>query len=126
MDAIRYARIDLGVVVNIDVDALATQPDGLSSQHFVVGAIEYGDGEIGRLVYVKASMTGDESATIRQYRELHPAFPQESSSNQFFTEAQFEAYRALGEHVGRELAANWMAIDLEDLIERDIFNQELA
>ena len=50
-------------------------------------------------MYLKSSMTGDEPDTIRQYREMHPTFPQESSSNQSYTEPQFEAYRALGEHI---------------------------
>jgi hypothetical protein len=128
MDAIRYARIDLGITVTIDVDLLAKQSNGLSSQHMAVGSIDYGGGEIGQLTYVKASMTGDESAEVRQYREMNRAFPQDPSSNQFFNESQFEAYRALGEHIGRELMANWQALDLElqGVIERDIYNPELA
>ena len=32
-----------------------------------------------------------------------PAFPHHPTANQFFTEAQFEAYRSLGEHVGDKL-----------------------
>jgi hypothetical protein len=128
MDALRYARIDLGITVTIDVDSLARQSNGFSSQHVAVGSIDYGGGEIGQLVYVKASMTGDESAEIRQYREMNRAFPQDPSSNQFFNESQFEAYRALGEHIGRELTANWQALDLDlqRIIERDIYNPELT
>ena len=88
----------------------------LSAAHAAIGAIEYGDGETGTLVYVKASVTGDEADTILQYRQLNPTFPQESSDNQFFTEAQFESYRSLGEHVvaavieqttGREARVGW-------------------
>jgi hypothetical protein len=59
---------------------------------------------------------------------MNRAFPQDPSSNQFFNESQFEAYRALGEHIGRELMANWQALDLDlqGIIERDIYNPELA
>jgi hypothetical protein len=33
---------------------------------------------------------------VRQYAITHPTFPHESTSNQFFTESQFESYRHLG------------------------------
>lgn len=102
MDVIRYARIDLGIIVAINIDQLrsiAGAAPTRSTAHFAVGTIDYGNGEYGQLVYLKSSMTGDEPDTIRQYREMHPTFPQESSSNQAFTESQFEAYRALGEHI---------------------------
>jgi hypothetical protein len=37
---------------------------------------------------------------IRQYAESHPAFPHEPTSDQFFDENQFEAYRHLGFGIG--------------------------
>ena len=33
---------------------------------------------------------------IRSYAMAHPAFPHELTANQFFSESQFESYRALG------------------------------
>ena len=48
-------------------------------------------------------MTGNESEFLQKYRAEHPTFPHESTADQLFDEAQFEAYRALGEHVGEEL-----------------------
>ena len=33
---------------------------------------------------------------MRSYAIAHPAFPHESTIDQFFTESQFESYRALG------------------------------
>ncbi len=53
----------------------------------------------GWLVYFKSSLTGDEPEDVQQYRVNHPVFPHEPTSNQFFTESQFESYRRLGEHV---------------------------
>jgi len=44
-----------------------------------------------------------EGEFIRRYRLDEPEFPHHSTANQFFTEAQFEAYRSLGEHVGDKL-----------------------
>ena len=48
-------------------------------------------------------LTGDEPESIRAYKRESPTFPQESSANQFFSERQFEAYRALGEHMAEGL-----------------------
>ena len=123
MCVIRYARIDLGITITIDVDPLARQGNGLSQQHYAIATIDYGGGDKGQLVYVKASLTGDEPAAIRQYRDMDAAFPQDPSSDQFFDEAKFEAYRALGEHIGQQVMARWEAIDLEaqGVIERDIY-----
>ena len=54
----------------------------------------------GTLLYIKSSLTGDEPADVLRYASLHPAFPHESTSDQFFDESQFESYRALGYHIG--------------------------
>ncbi len=47
------------------------------------------------------------------YKKAHPAFPDESTADQFFDEKQFEAYRVLGFHLGRQ-----MVIDNRDLLEK--------
>eukprot|EP01133_Synstelium_polycarpum_P017461 gene17461-20835_t len=41
-----------------------------------------------------------EDEVIKEYHSQHPSFPQESTTDQFFTESQFEAYRSLGYHIG--------------------------
>src|SRR5205807_7962349 len=53
----------------------------------------------GVLVYVKASLTGDEKDYVLDYKRRNPAFPHETTGDQFFSEEQFEAYRALGFHI---------------------------
>ncbi len=40
---------------------------------------------------------------MREYRARHPDFPHESTADQVFQEDQFEAYRALGYHIGARL-----------------------
>jgi hypothetical protein len=55
------------------------------------------------LLYLKATLTGDEPADIRNYAALHPSFPHEPTFNQFFDEPQWESYRKLGEHIGGNL-----------------------
>lgn len=55
------------------------------------------------LLIVKPSLIGDEPADVLQYHALHPEFPQESTLDQFFDEAQWESYRKLGYHIGNQL-----------------------
>ncbi|KAM9963860.1 hypothetical protein ACTFIW_007116 [Dictyostelium discoideum] len=57
-------------------------------------------GEVGYILYIKSSLTGDEDEIIKEYQSQHPSFPHESTTDQFFTEAQFESYRSLGYHIG--------------------------
>ena len=45
----------------------------------------------------------------------HPAFPHESTADQFFDEAQWESYRRLGEHIAsrvfEDVAGGWRPLD---------------
>ncbi len=101
INLIRYAHIDMGIRIEINLDAIRHGTD-----HYTVGTIEYGSGEKGELLYIKASKTGDENPYVLDYAARYPAFPHESTTDQFFGEAQFEAYRALGYHIAhRALAA---------------------
>jgi hypothetical protein len=71
-----------------------------SHAHAALASVTYRDGSVGRIVYVKASLTGREPADVLQYHAEHPDFPHETTSDQFFDEAQWESYRRLGECVG--------------------------
>jgi len=50
-------------------------------------------------------MTGNESEYLKAYRNQNPSFPHDSTAQQLYSEAQWEAYRALGDHVGADLFA---------------------
>jgi hypothetical protein len=50
-------------------------------------------------VYLKSSLTGEEPTDIQRYASKQPAFPHQSTADQWFDETQFESYRALGEHI---------------------------
>ncbi len=99
----RYARIDLGIDIDIDLEGLRKDAEGLSKRHWVLGTIHYGEHETGYLIYLKSSVTGNENEYVRAYRAQHPAFPHEPTSDQFFSETQFESYRALGQQIGAEM-----------------------
>jgi len=111
----RYARIDLGTRIDLPWEmvhrsALSISkegwrrpllPDGNKGPHVAVGRIDYGYGERGVLIYVKSSMSGDENDLICDYKRRYEAFPHETTADQFFSEEQFEVYRALGFHAAK-------------------------
>lgn len=100
---VRMAWIDLGVRIEPDLRDLRPDAAGLCNAHFIVTRIAYPNNQEGWLLYVKLSMTGNESEYLKEFRQAHPNFPHDSTAQQLFGEAQWEAYRALGEHVGRDL-----------------------
>jgi len=94
----RYASIDLGVDIKLDLEPLRKSADGLSACHHSLGTITYDDGSVGQLLYIKLSVTGDEPEYVRSYRAHNPEFPHQTTADQFFSEEQFEVYRGLGSH----------------------------
>jgi hypothetical protein len=117
----RFARIDLGTRIVMDWQPIGARANAVSQDlaegkrtsthgpHVALGLIDYpplwagGDRQRGVLVYIKSSLSGDENDYVMAYKARNPAFPQESTMEQLFSEEQFEAYRALGEHIGRRL-----------------------
>ncbi|WP_460552571.1 hypothetical protein [Comamonas piscis] len=105
MTLVRHAQIDLGIRLEPRLDELRFAPDsGVSRSHIHLLRIYYpvepsGTQEIGLMLYMKLSVTGDEAELLKRYRMLYPEFPHQSTVNQFYDEEQFEAYRQLGVHV---------------------------
>jgi hypothetical protein len=98
---IRKCKIDLGTDIDICVEKLRPK-NGFkhTACHFAVGVISYPGGGEGVLLYIKASLTGEEPPDILNYAARHPAFPHDTTADQFFDEDQFETYRSLGYHIG--------------------------
>jgi hypothetical protein len=102
-NAIRKIRIDLGIPIEFEgglgIDAAHVR-DG--NEHGAVGTIRYsvvdGHGLDGVLIYLKATLSGDEPVDVANYAAVHPDFPHETTANQWFGESQFESYRMLGVH----------------------------
>jgi hypothetical protein len=99
-NAIRKCRTDLGAEISVSATRIRPANGLLSPLHCVLGDITYADGEKGTLLYLKASVTGDEPADVLEYAARETAFPHHSTlTDQFFDESQFESYRKLGFHV---------------------------
>ena len=102
--AIEKCRLDFGVAIEINVDELQPVKGGRDSQwHCAIGRIRYDKvdpkTQIGTLLYLKPSLIGDEPLDVKRYAARKPEFPHQSTADQWFDEAQFEAYRALGQRV---------------------------
>lgn len=56
-----------------------------------------------RILLIKPNLIAGLPVDLLNYASEHPTFPNESTANQFFDEAQFEGYRQLGLQIGRRL-----------------------
>jgi hypothetical protein len=116
-NAIRRIRVDLGVPIEFPADDFhirARGGDGSApaGAYWAMGRIRYSAADMppgepadrapdydGRILYVKPSYYGTEPRDVCNYAESSPTFPHESTTDQFFSESQFESYRALGEFI---------------------------
>ena len=105
-NAVRKVRVDLGVSIDF-AGAMPVAFDGgvtEAAPHCAIGRIRYDTADPekpddGLLIYIKASLTGDEPPDVRHYASHNPLFPHDTTTDQFFDEAQFESYRRLGLHI---------------------------
>src|SRR5262249_15865432 len=81
-----------GLLVKIDYNPPATESERRSR--------EPKDAEWGWMLYLKLSMIGYGPGYVMDYKRQHGDFPHQTTSNEIYDEAQFEAYRALGEAAG--------------------------
>ena len=107
----RYALIDLGIRIDLPWQQITNESLKTGKEidekgdaekhrgpHCAIGEIRYPIGRKGIIIYIKASLTGDENDYIFDYKKRYGNFPHETTLDQMFTEEQFEAYRALGFH----------------------------
>jgi len=97
--AIRKCRTDMGVEIELPLERMRELAESETARaHGTVGMIRYPDGVMGRLLYIKTTLTHDESVDVLEYSVREPTFPHQSTSDQWFDESQFESYRKLGHH----------------------------
>ena len=104
-NAIRKVYIDFGIRIRIDRMGLFPRPldkeKNENPRYCATGRIFYSDvdGEeapVGEFVYIKPVFYGDEPQDIYNYAKTNETFPHQSTADQWFSESQFESYRALG------------------------------
>lgn len=101
---IERIRVDFAVNVDfIDEFGLERLSSGeRAASGYAIARLRYADtGAEGFLVIVKPTLTEGLPADLYARRAQYPSFPHESTADQFFNEAQFEAYRELGYRLAR-------------------------
>jgi hypothetical protein len=103
----RLVAIDFGYHLHFDAADLKLQ-NNFSSRYGVLVKIDYtpevepaSARQLGWMLYIKLALLGTESSYVLDYRRENPLFPHQTTADQFFDEAQFEAYRKLGETAAR-------------------------
>lgn len=122
--AITLAREELGVEIKLDA-ALELVPGGwdqlkpgtsfaglnsrLSMSAVTSGRIKYPavldhEATAGELVFAQVVLTPDMPYQLLEFPQEDPGFPRDSTGDQFFTAAQFDAYQQLGYYIGHATA----------------------
>jgi hypothetical protein len=131
-EAVRKIRVDFGIPIEFDEIKIFPRSDDFmrnrNGRRCAIGRICYSavDGATvpdGVLIYIKPACYGDEPRDIYEYFKTNKTFPHESTTDQFFSESQFESYRMLGAYTMEKLCAQ-CAGDFRCFI-RDILKRHL-
>ncbi len=132
-EAVRKIRIDFGIPIKFGTINIFPRADDAvqnkQGRNCAIGRICYtavdGDGAVdGILIYIKPACYGDEPRDIYEYFKKSVTFPHESTTDQFFSESQFESYRMLGAHTMEKLCTG-CAGDFDKFV-RTIFHGHLG
>lgn len=115
-EAIRKIRIDFGIPIEFGPMTIYPRSQiralkGRPGHNCAIGRIRYSvvdgaDAADGVIVYIKPACYGDEPRDIYEYYKRNETFPHESTSDQFFSESQFESYRMLGAYTMEKLCTD--------------------
>jgi hypothetical protein len=107
-NAIRKVRVDLGVPIEFErICIYPRNMPGKKAEHIpkycAIATIRYSrldkNEPDGSMIYIKPGLCEGEPADVYNYAQTNPAFPHEPTSDQWFSESQFESYRMLGSHI---------------------------
>jgi hypothetical protein len=104
-DAMRLAREELNVEINIDPRTMRPGAAGYSPYGVCAGTVRFeGDGDepSGWLVVAKLCVPATAPFDIVDLARSLPSFPANPTADQLYTDQKLEAYRALGHHLGEQ------------------------
>ncbi|WP_326541935.1 patatin-like phospholipase family protein [Pseudorhodoferax sp.] len=133
-DLVRKARIDLQADILFQrprrvLAAADAQPAGLSrfgslndlaspesTACLALAKVLYGGAQpgVGILIVIKPNLCDGLPVDLVNFKRQNPDFPQETTADQFFSEAQWESYFHLGTFLGQNLNQAWIAELLRD------------
>lgn len=123
--------LDLDHEKPIDLGRLSRDVQQQAHQTYICMRVRYpAEGEAGPdeglLFYAQMSITKSDPIEIRHIRNRFPDFPDEPTSNQFYTAEQVAAFRQLGYHIGSRLCAELTRWDLNDIHQAAVFDEVAA
>lgn len=95
--------LDLDHEAPIDFGRLQFGEQRLAHQPYLCMRVRYSDAKEGLLIYCQMTISESDPIEIQQIRHRFPTFPDEPTTNQFYTEDQVSAYRLLGYHNASKL-----------------------
>jgi len=110
-EAMRLAREELNIEIHFDPDELGADdktgisPFGATAAWLTRRTADGGKETYGWLVFAKLEVPKDAPFDIIDLARTLPKFPNNPTTDQLYTDQKFEAYRALGEHLGERAAA---------------------
>jgi hypothetical protein len=138
-NALRKIRIDLGIPIEFATPSMPISSEGdapslVNKHHCAIAQVFYSavdpGAPNGTIIYIKASMNGNEPPDVKQYAASAPPFPHQPTSDQFFDESQFESYRRLGLHIIEEICGKGTSegetLDLEGFREKAVAYSQSA
>ncbi len=134
-NAIRKIYIDFGIRVRIDRMGLfprSLDPGKRDNPRYcATGRIFYSDADgpeapVGEFVYIKPVFYGSEPQDIYNYALTNATFPHETTGDQWFSESQFESYRALGAYTVTQICGKRDLSDVNTVAELIEAAQEYA
>ncbi|HKO35583.1 MAG TPA: patatin-like phospholipase family protein [Pyrinomonadaceae bacterium] len=141
-EAIRRCRIDFGAEIDLSLDFLLEKE---TNRCFMFGSIRFsrehlkalgkwprdaddgddGDPSLdGTIIYIKPAVVPSVTADVRQYSLENEFFPQQTTANQWFDEAQFESYRRLGQFCANKVFNTGAVRDLGKVVRLSAQNIE--
>jgi hypothetical protein len=112
-NAVRKIRIDMKVPITFEPPFLMPLSD--PKYRCAIAKIGYkslcNKLENGYLIYIKPAILGNEPADVTNYKSTNPAFPHQSTADQFFNESQTESYRMLGWCSIQQVFKHWDSTD---------------
>lgn len=129
-NALRLAEADLNVEISLDDNEKLSHlmpdegkkmgmPMAEAQKGYLSGVIRYKNNKEGRFIYLKSTMIGGQRIRTKSYKLEYPRFPDQPTSDQFFDESQFAAYRDLGYTIACDMLENCDLSPLESRVGKE-------
>ena len=121
---VRKVRVDFGIPITFETP-IAILPRAVAGSGLLcaLGTIGYDEVDRGtspgQLLYLKPTLRGPSEVPydVFSYARSSRDFPHQTTADQWFSESQFESYRALGQYLAGRLGEGGSARDLPSLFE---------